>query len=334
MEQNEKNVQQKRSIFAKEWTKYASFSALFISIVTLFLPLVLETVKNDVGEKIETTLYLWDMFVSAPLAIYFVLMLLLLIGSVPLLLLGKRKNNFSMAGALLLFLGATFIFLVPNVYQSVTYCYKSELLVGLALAFSFAIVSGAFALVYSYQQVPMNIKGMSEDAILVAAAFALNFLKIPMGPTGGSINLQMLPLMIIALRRGPLEGFICGGLVFGVLTCFTDNYGWACFPFDYLIGFGSVCALGFFRNFIFAENQEGYNLKGEIFIAVGSILTALIRMIGSCASSMILWGADLGYALGYNAVYILPSAGFAMIILMALYGPLLKINRRFPVISE
>ena len=117
-------------------------------------------------------------------------------------------------------------------------------------------------------------KQIAEEGVLLAMAFVLNLIKIPVGATGGSINFQMLPLMIIALRHGPAHGFIAGGIVYGLITCLTDGYGFACYPFDYLIGFGSVAVMGLFRKQIFGENQEGYNLKGLIFIFVAGVIAA------------------------------------------------------------
>ena len=131
----------------------------------------------------------------------------------------------------------------------------------------------------------------------------LNLIKIPVGPTGGSINFQMLPLMIIALRHGPQHGFIAGGIIYGLLTCLTDGYGFACYPFDYLIGFGSVAVMGFFRKFIFAKEQNNYNVKGILFILLAGALSTAVRYIGSNVSSIVVYGYTLEAALAYNAFY-------------------------------
>ena len=177
-----------------------------------------------------------------------------------------------------------------------------------------------------------NVKGMSEDAILLAAAFVLNFIKIPLGATGGSVNFQMLPLMIIALRRGPLVGFICSGVIYGLITCITDGYGFATFPFDYLIGFGSAAIVGFFRPLIYTEKpaKHGY-LIPEIFILVAGILSTFVRFVGSTTSSMVIYGYNLQAALAYNALYIPLSGAAAVIALMLLHPILVQINRRYPV---
>ncbi len=175
-----------------------------------------------------------------------------------------------------------------------------------------------------------SIKSIAEDGMLIAAAFVLNFVKLPIAASGGSINFQMLPLMIIALRRGPLDGFVAGGLVYGLLTCLTDGYGLATYPFDYLIGFGSVAVMGFFRKFIMSEAQTTYNLKGILFLLLGGALSTSVRFIGSCTSSMVLYGLNFPAAATYNAVYVFVSGAIAVAVIIALYGPLLRINRLFP----
>ena len=176
-------------------------------------------------------------------------------------------------------------------------------------------------------------KQIAEEGVLLALAFVLNLIKIPVGPTGGSINFQMLPLMIIALRHGPAHGFVAGGIVYGLITCLTDGYGFATYPFDYLIGFGSVALMGLFRNQIFGEEQEGYNIKGLIFIFVGGLLATFVRYIGSNVSSIVVYGLTLKGALEYNSIYIPLSGLIATVAFMGLYSPLIRINKLYPVKS-
>lgn len=192
-----------------------------------------------------------------------------------------------------------------------------------ALSFFLMISISSFA--------KQSVRTMSEDAIFLALAFVLSFIKIPLGATGGSINFQMFPLMIIALRRGPLVGFICSGFIYGLITCITDGYGFATFPFDYLIGFGSAAIMGFFRTSIYPEKPAKLKyLLPEIFILVGGILSTLVRFIGSTTSSMVIYGYTLEAALAYNAIYIPVSGAAAIVLLMVMHPTLDQINRRYP----
>ena len=202
---------------------------------------------------------------------------------------------------------------------------------GSGLGIAFTNLAFAFTMASNKQH---TVREIVEEGVLISLAFVLNFIKIPVGPTGGSINFQMLPLMIIALRHGPQHGFIAGGIIYGLLTCLTDGYGFACYPFDYLIGFGSVAVMGFFRKFIFSKEQNTYNVKGIIFILVAGLLSTAVRYIGSNVSSIVVYGYTLKAALEYNAFYIPLSGLVATLAFIAIYGPLIKINKRYPIVRE
>ena len=176
-----------------------------------------------------------------------------------------------------------------------------------------------------------SVKAIAENGMLISAAFVLSFVKFPSGPTGGSINFQMLPLMIIALRRGPLHGFICGGVIYGLLTCISDGYGFATYPFDYLVGFGSVAVLGFFRRYILPREGEDFSfLKAHILLFVGALLATLVRYIGGVTSSIVIYGSKFVPALLYNIIYIPVSGLLGYVVIAIMLGTLIHINHRFP----
>lgn len=191
-------------------------------------------------------------------------------------------------------------------------------------------VAAMFALASSPYGESDGIRTIAEDGIFIAAAFVLSYIKIPMQTNGGSVNFQMLPLLIIALRRGPLHGFVASGIVYGLLTCLTDGYGFATYPFDYLIGFGSAGVMGFFSPLILGEEQKSYNLKGIIFIVVAGVISTFVRFVGSTTSSMVIYDYPFDAAVVYNAIYIPVSGGIAIAVLCALYGPFVRLNRMFP----
>lgn len=182
----------------------------------------------------------------------------------------------------------------------------------------------------SAKEINFTIRDITESGILIAAALVLNFIPLFKMPTGGSVNFQMLPLFILAIRRGPLKGFIGCGIIYGILSCLTDGYGFAFFPFDYLLAFGGVAVFGLFSKYILPENVDGYNLKGELMILAGGLCASVIRFVGGCISSMLFYDYSLKAAALYNVGYVFVSAGLALVIIMALYGPLLKVNKIFP----
>ena len=331
MENEQTNVQSGQKT-AKSWANLVSIALSVLAFGFLFLTLV--KFKDADGNK--SFLHIWDLFGAGKFQFMFVIGYALLIASVPLLISSfvfeKKGNAISTAASGIQFLAAIAFVLTPMMYCDSMGGKSCTMEIGLALAFSFALAASLFSFIYAFSKMPMTVHDIAEDAILVAAAFALNFAKIPVpwAFTGGSINFQMLPLFIIALRHGPLHGVIAGGIVYGLLTCFTDGYGFVTYPYDYLIGFGSIAVLGFFKPFIMGENQKYYNVKGEIFLAVGVILATLVRLAGGTISSMVVYEYQFVDALVYNLTYVPASGVVALAVLMLLYGPLLRVNKLLP----
>ncbi len=257
-----------------------------------------------------------------------------------LLLLSRIKKDFAV-GALLIFLMLGLTSIVAKdvfIYRylgilggriaescSINQIYFSSILSSIVYFIAFALIMASISSATKF-----SIRDLTEMGILVAIALALNFVKLFPAPTGGSVNLQMLPLFILAIRRGPLKGFIAGGIVYGLISCLTDGYGIATFPFDYLLGFGSICILGFFSKAIF-DQKDGYSVKGELFLLLGGLLATFVRFIGGTISSMVLYGYQLVPAMSYNSLYVFISGGIALAVVMALYGPIKRVNKLYPV---
>lgn len=301
-------------------------------------------VKID-GKKIDTVYRLTDLLFSNSAGkstqVFFILTYLVL----PLLgcgfiFLGKLKNSFYTIAVLLFLVAAMSAILANDVTATVVslitemsynvhdvyFCFVLPIIIFFIAAFlSLAIAS---------KEISITVSDITEMGILIGLALALNFVKIVQMPTGGSINFQMLPLFILALRKGPIKGFIGAGIAYGLISCITDGYGIATYPFDYLLGFGSVCVLGFFTPYIFGENQNNYNLKGEIFIFVGALIATFIRFIGGTVSSMIIYGYDLVPAMEYNSLYVSISGLISIALIMAVYGPFIRVNKRFPTSNK
>ena len=71
-----------------------------------------------------------------------------------------------------------------------------------------------------------SIRDIVEIAVMCAFAVVLDkFVKIPIGATGGSINIASVPLFIVAYRHGWFKGLIASGVVFALITCILDAYG-------------------------------------------------------------------------------------------------------------
>lgn len=89
-------------------------------------------------------------------------------------------------------------------------------------------------------------KTLCEGAVIIALAVVLNFLKLDLGPEGGSVNLIFIPLMLYALRRGAPWG-IGAGAIFGLLKCLIGGgiaYGWQSILLDYSAAYALVGLAG------------------------------------------------------------------------------------------
>lgn len=157
-----------------------------------------------------------------------------------------------------------------------------------------------------------NTRVLVEGALMVAVAFVLAFIKLFELPQGGTISLEMMPLLLMSFRRGAKWG-VATGFVHGfiqmilgfsnVLYCATLISQIGCILLDYLIAYsvlGLACVLGgVFKNRL---SQ----------IAFGCTAACFLRFVCHFISGMWLWGSYAGegqpvwlYSLVYNGSYML-----------------------------
>lgn len=267
-------------------------------------------------------------------------------------LLGKFTHKNFYIGASLLFLCLGVGFLTVNAFYGISltkallganynadYAWVWEDVIGVAetkldfgstfsaiLAFASAIMCFSTA----SEKESLKVNDLAEMGVLSALAIGLQFIKIPIGATGGSINLGLIPLFMIALRKGPVQGFIASGLVYGLVTCLTDGYGFNTYPFDYLLGFGGCAALGFFKNLCFTKDAKGWKYAGFAWIFVGVAIASVVRFVGSSASSMINYGYTVTAAMAYNVIYVFVTGAVSLVAMLLLYIPLAKVNKIVP----
>lgn len=257
-------------------------------------------------------------------------------GALPVLSLINNdsvKKGAIFASIISLLVSVCLLFIMKEVFisynaESITNFKSVDVSWGLACSILFIMIAAGSTLFVNKGLFKLSTHAIAEDGVLIALAFVLNFVKVPLAASG-SVNLQLLPLFIIALRRGPLHGLVTSGVVYGLLTCLTDGYGLITFPFDYLIGFGSAGFVGIFSKYVLDENK---NFWARVGVLSGSVVVAtFIRLIGGMASSMILYEYGFMKSLAYNIPYICLSGLAALVVLLALYYPLLKLNKIKPV---
>jgi thiamine transporter len=120
----------------------------------------------------------------------------------------------------------------------------------------------------------------------------------------------MVPILILALRRGPRIGILAGG-VFGFLQMFFGGYWFTLVQvlLDYPVAFACLGITGFFR-------------KQPI---IGVILSILSRLIVHVVSGVVFFSqyappgqSPIVYSLIYNGSYMLPELVFSGVLVYLL----------------
>lgn len=179
-----------------------------------------------------------------------------------------------------------------------------------------------------------TLKDLTEIAIFTAMAIVADKnIKIPLAATGGSLNFSMVPIFVIALRHGPFKSFVAGGIIYGLMTCLLDGYGFNTYPLEYLVAYGSTCILGFFGANINRNYRQG-NTKGvilsNIIIVLSVALWGFIRLMVASVDSVLFYGTTFAGGIAYNATYVVPSAILDVILLLVIVPPLMMLSRRRP----
>lgn len=87
-----------------------------------------------------------------------------------------------------------------------------------------------------------KVRMLCEGALCVAMSVVLSYVKLDVGPSGGSINATMIPLILFAVRWGASWGVVAG-LVFGTLKYFIGEglvISWVSIIFDYSVAYAFV----------------------------------------------------------------------------------------------
>jgi thiamine transporter len=169
-----------------------------------------------------------------------------------------------------------------------------------------------------------------EAAIFIAMAEILSLIKLYEFPNGGSITLEMLPIILFAARYGCGWGSLAG-LVYGTITYLIGNkfsVDWTTIICDYFIAF---VALGFGAGLLSRRKWSVY---------YGTVIGGVLRFLAHFLIGVFVWGkwmpdTFLGkpmtspwiYSLIYNGSYMLPSIVLCLVV-FALISRCGSISRR------
>jgi len=149
----------------------------------------------------------------------------------------------------------------------------------------------------------IDVRAIAEVGIAVALAAVLNLVPLFKMPQGGSVSLDMLPILFLAFYRGPRLG-ILAGVVYGFVDYTMDPFFVhpAQLILDYPLAFGLVGLAGF------------VGAGGPVKVAAGTILGGLARFTAHFFSGVIFFAsyAPKGqspwlYSAVYNGSYMLVS---------------------------
>lgn len=154
---------------------------------------------------------------------------------------------------------------------------------------------------------------LTEAAIAVALAFVLGLIKVFQMPFGGSISLEMIPLVLLALRQGPFVGIVAGA-AYGLLDLAVEPF--VVHPvqvvLDYPLAFGALGLAGFFHP----------TIRGAV---IGTVVAVLARFACHFFSGVVFFAsyAPEGmnpylYSAAYNAAYLVPSLIIALVVVVVL----------------
>ncbi|WP_088008253.1 energy-coupled thiamine transporter ThiT [Indiicoccus explosivorum] len=157
-----------------------------------------------------------------------------------------------------------------------------------------------------------------EIAIFAALAFVLDFIAFSM-PQGGSVSLAMIPVVLMAFRRGVWAGIGTGAL-FGLLQLILGRYYAAPLSFgfvvlqlflEYIAAFAVVGLAGITRSPYLKKLHDRKFFAAGLLVAAGVFVASFLRYlihtaVGVWFFSSFAEGNVLIYSVTYNATYMVP----------------------------
>jgi thiamine transporter len=150
--------------------------------------------------------------------------------------------------------------------------------------------------------------------VALSAVFSLIAVRLPINVAGGSISFAMLPILVIALRRGAAAG-VAAGVAFGLIDYFIEPYfvAYAQVALDYFIAFAAVGLAGLGSG-LYRRAAAESRTKGAALAIPFILLGGTGRFIAAWLSGIVFFGqnAPAGqpvwlYSAIYNLGYIVPS---------------------------
>ncbi|MDF2068408.1 energy-coupled thiamine transporter ThiT [Bacillus sp. Cr_A10] len=171
-----------------------------------------------------------------------------------------------------------------------------------------------------------------EIAIFAALGYILDIIGFGM-PQGGTVTFVLVPVILIAFRRGIVAGIITGFLI-GMLQVVTGRFYAAPLSLevvilqvgiDYFIAFMVAGFAGLLRPAFLKAYENKDKMKMATAVIIGAFIAAFLRYLAHVTSGILFFGEFAGdqnvilYSLIYNSTYMIPVFLLAAFVCMILF---------------
>jgi thiamine transporter len=160
-----------------------------------------------------------------------------------------------------------------------------------------------------------SVRLLAEIGVAIALAAVLGQIRLFAMPQGGSVSLELLPIIFIAVRGGVAPALVTG-LLYGLLQLVLPGvfvYHPAQAVLDYPLAFMALAAAGL------------VSVRGWRSLTVAVALALAARFVFHFASGWIFfasyapgWEAPWLYSITYNLLYLLPEGLLTVVLLWPL----------------
>ncbi len=177
------------------------------------------------------------------------------------------------------------------------------------------------------QNFTFTTEEITRMAMLIAIAIVLDLVfKFYQQANGGSINLAMVGLTLIALSFPFWKAWIAIALGFAILTALLDGF-FAYLIFDYIFALSGFALLAIIRPWMKLKKTVGTWISFTGLFIIAGAWRYLMHVI----SGVLFFETDWVGSMVYNITYIGPSWLISYVILSLLYsGGAIKIMQAFP----
>lgn len=171
-----------------------------------------------------------------------------------------------------------------------------------------------------------NIRVTIEIAIFMALAIVLDQIVLFRMPQGGSITLAMLPIIVIALRRGAAVG-ITAGFLTGLLNFMMGGFFVNIFQMllDYPLAVAVIGLAGVYSKTFQTQLAAGQLNKASISASFATLISGVAALVPHTIAGVVFYASFapknqsvLIYSLVYNATFLIPKTLITMVVLVLL----------------